>query len=152
MTVVAGPGHRNSGDISVAHLFGALYVGGSGAWRFQPLKPESSSHQTFLRVSMRSSRELADEIRAACALALDLGDARELAAKAAGPTWADQDLEFGADALRAIAEQSRGVGLSLMITSADRGLLEDLRPHVDDTGWSMTLCGVVAQHAETQWG
>lgn len=151
MTVVAGPRHPNDGDPSIAHLFGGLYIGGSGAWRFSPIETPGQPSHGVIPVSLRSERLLMDEIRAACALALDLNDAQGLADKKLGSDWRNEDLELEKSVLQEFAGLSRDQGLSLIITTSDPGLLADVLPSADDAGWSVSVCSPRAQHLETQW-
>lgn len=92
-----------------------------------------------------------DEIRAGCALALDLNDARSLADKKLGTDWRNEDLNLKKSVLQEFAGLSRDQGLSLIITTSDPGLLADVLPSAEEAGWSVSVCSPHARHMETQW-
>jgi len=69
MTVAVGAGHPNSGLIGSADVFGALYVGGAGAWIFAPV----GEHPGMKTVKLNSRRNLIHEIRAGIGLAVGIG-------------------------------------------------------------------------------
>jgi len=152
MTVAAGRSDRNSGELGSVDVLGVLYVGGSGMWRFTLVNQDSGAPAPTQVVMLDSQRNLLAEIRAGVALALDLGEAKEMAEKIAGSDWANKRLEFTDEQLNTIGNQSRSRELALLITSMDESLTEELTTHVDDAGWSIHLATVTDKHVETQWG
>lgn len=152
MTCAVGPAHPNSGDISVAHLFGALYVGGSGMWRFDRVPLSPSTRLKAVRhkgVGLRSDGLLWDEIRAGVAIALDFGRARAFARK--HDRSSDTALELDANALRTIAAEADGLSIGLLVTSVDQGLLDQLSASMGETDWSIVMCGPQVERRQTQW-
>ena len=148
MTVAVGIGHPNSGLVGNTDLFGALYVGGSGAWVFSPV-----SDYPAKSVRIWSSRDLMPEIRAGIALALGLGEARTLLESEPDNHRAFLDgqmLDLNPEILKAIGAESRDKSASLFI-STDPALAEDVREHIQEPGWSVVQCVEDDRHLETQW-
>ncbi len=151
MTAVIGPSHRNSGLVGYADVFAALYVGGSGAWIFTPV----SDREGLEVIRLSSQRDLAAEIRAGASLSLGLGEARAILEQdpKAALAWRNRNtIDLSAETLRLVADQSRDMGVAMQVASDDVGLVEEFLPSVQDEGWSITLCGPVAQNLSTQWG
>lgn len=151
MTAVIGPAHRNSGLVKYADVFAALYVGGSGAWVFTPV----SDREGLEEIRLSSQRDLAAEIRAGASLSLGLGEARAILKQDPKAAFAGRNrntIDLSTETLRLIADQSRDKGVALQISSDDPSLVEEFLPSVQDEGWSVTLCGPVAQNLSTQWG
>ena len=148
MTVAVGGSHPNSGLVGNTDLFGALYVGGSGAWVFTPV-----SDYPAKPVWIRSNRNLILEIRAAIALALGLGAARTILESDPENHKAflnGQMLHLEPETLKAVGAESRDKSTSLFIAT-DSALAKDVREHLQVTGWSIVLCVEDDRHLETQW-
>lgn len=150
VTVSAGPAHRNSGLPSIVDVFGALYVGGSGMWRFTPIADYSGQDSDFIPVALSSEQNLPEEIKAGVAISLGLGDARSLAG---GLEFVkgSKILEFEPDQLQQIAAQISTRGVGVVITTLDRGFLPDLEAALQTDDWSVTLCHEYSQNLQTQW-
>jgi hypothetical protein len=151
MTVIAGPSHPNTGELSAVHVFGGLYIGGSGTWRFGRVENNNSPPTGIEAVFLTSERLLIPEIRAGVALSLGLGDARMIVEEAAGSNWRDHRLELPPDVLVRIGDQSRHMSVGLLISTLDEALARDIEPHLNDEGWSVMLCEPRSEHRETQW-
>jgi hypothetical protein len=151
ITVAIGRGYANTGEPTHVDVLGSLYIGSSGRWTFQPVRRSRADAEPPLRVSLVSERNLMQEIRAGAALSLGLGMARQLAETALGPDWAKSRAALGPADLVSIGEESRGKGISMLITALDAGLLREMEPSVDALGWSTILCGVQHAHLESQW-
>src|SRR6056297_1847484 len=149
MTVAVGAAHPNSGLIGSADVFGALYVGGAGAWIFTPV----GEHPEMKSVRLDSRRNLIHEIRAGIALAIGIGQARSLLESDAKNLAAFEDglfLDLTDEMLAAIGAESKDKSVSLFI-AGEPDLVEEVRPFVDEVGWSVVLCSESARHVETQW-
>lgn len=149
-TVVAGPAHPNSGRVSIADVVGMLYVGGSGMWRFNPVHQPDEGYIRAMSVSIRSKGDLADEVRAGLAVALNLGSARELA-KSYSKSDVDEPLYLGTADLAAIGNEGAGLGVAMLVTAGDEHLAADLSGLLGVDGWSVTLCSPIGSSLETQW-
>ena len=148
MTVAVGVSHPNSGLVGNTDLFGALYVGGSGAWVFTPV-----SDYPAKPVRIGSSRNLIPEIRAAIALALGLGEARTILESDPEnhKNFLDgQMLHLEPEMLKAVGAESKDKSTSLFCAT-DPSLADDVREHLDEPGWSVVLCVQDDRHLETQW-
>lgn len=151
MTVVAGRSNRNSGDLRSADVLGCLYVGGGGMWRFTLIHQDVHAHVENQVVMLDSQQNLMAEMRAGIALALGLGEAREMAVKIAGSDWANKRLEFSEADLERIGNESRNREIALLVTSVDEALTQKLIPNVNQAGWSTQLSMVSSKYVETQW-
>lgn len=149
MTVAVGAGHPNSGLIGSADVFGALYVGGAGAWIFAPV----GEHPGMKTVKLNSRRNLIHEIRAGIGLAVGIGQARSLLESDSKNFAAFEDelfLDLNDEMLHTIGAETKDKTVSLLI-AGEPDLVDELRPFVDEPGWSVVLCSESARHVETQW-
>ncbi len=149
MTVAIGSAHPNSGLIGDVDVFGALYVGGAGMWVFTPV----GEYPGMTKVRLSSQRNLIHEIRAGAALCLGLGNARELL-ESDGGNFANLGdglpLDLSASMVEKIGRQSHDHSVSMFI-AGEGDLVEEVRPHADDDGWSVVLCSETDRHVESQW-
>lgn len=152
MTCAVGPAHPNSGDISVVDLFGALYVGGSGMWRFRRVSPRpspGSNAPSIVSVGLHSERRLWDEMRAAVTIAMGFGRAREIVRKHSQARWTS--LKLDRRTLQRVIAESDGLSIGLLVTSVDQELLDEVSGAIGETEWSVVLCGPKAEMRKTQW-
>jgi hypothetical protein len=151
MTVLAGPSHPNSGDLTAVHVFGGLYVGGSGAWRFGRVDNNGAPRDDIEPIVLDSGLAHMAEIRAGVTLTLGLGAAREIVEVHAGPDWRQLRLELPPAILNRIGDEGRGKGVGLLISTIDDAMAKTSLPDLANGGWSIRLCGPKAEHLETQW-